>query len=67
MINFQLVQFLQDMHQAILALAGFKTWVCLIDYVKTAFATDNLAVAVTVLQRFQRATNFHGGALSSEV
>ena len=50
----------------VLPLTRLKTWIRLVDDVKTAFTANNLAIAVTVLQRFQRATNFHGGALSSK-
>jgi hypothetical protein len=40
-------------------LARFETRIGFIDNVETAFATDDLAVAVTVSQGFQRTTDFH--------
>ena len=42
-----------------LALTRLKAWVCFIDDVKTAFATDNFTVAVAVFQGFQRRTDYH--------
>jgi hypothetical protein len=51
----------------VLTLARFKTRVSFINHVKTTLTTHNLAIAVTVLQRFQRAANFHRlGLVKSE-
>ena len=42
-----------------LTLARLKAGIRLVDNVKTALATHDLAVAMTVFQRFKRAADFH--------
>jgi hypothetical protein len=44
------------------ALLGLEARVRLVDHVNATLATDDLAVAVTALERFQRRTDFHGRA-----
>jgi hypothetical protein len=44
---------------ALLTLAGLKAWIRFVNHVETAFTAHDLAVAVTVLERFQRAADFH--------
>jgi hypothetical protein len=48
--------------QASLALAGFETRVGLVNDVDAAFAAHNLAVGVTVLERFDGGGDFHSDA-----
>jgi hypothetical protein len=41
------------------ALAGFETWIGLIDHVNTATAANNFAVSVTMFQCFDGGYDFH--------
>ena len=44
-----------------LALTGLEARVGLVDHVEAALAAHDLAIAVTVLERPERAANFHCG------
>ena len=43
-----------------LTLASFKARVGFVNHIHAAFAAHKLAIPVTVFQRFQRTTDFHG-------
>jgi hypothetical protein len=42
-----------------LALTGLKAWVCLVDNVDAAFATDQFIVAMTLHQTLEGIADFH--------
>jgi hypothetical protein len=44
----------------ILALTGLEAWVCLVDDVNAAFATDQLVVAMALHQTLEGIADFHG-------
>lgn len=41
------------------ALAGLEAWLCLVDYVNTALAANDAAVAMAALERAQRISDLH--------
>ncbi len=48
-----------------LTLAGFETWLCLVDYIDAALTAHDAAIAVTALERAERVTDLHGLLLIS--
>jgi hypothetical protein len=46
-----------------LALTGFKPRLRLVDYIDAALTAHNPAIAVTLLERTEGVTNFHGSIL----
>ena len=46
-----------------LALTGFKPALRLVDYIDAALTAHNPAIAVTLLERAEGVTNFHGSIL----
>ena len=46
-----------------LALTSFEPWLRLVDYIDAALTAHNPAIAVTLLERTEGVTNFHGSIL----
>ena len=51
--------FLKTLHR-LLTLACFKTWLCFVDHIDTAFTAYHTTIAVAALKRAKRVFDLHG-------